>query len=140
MRFSLKNPCDYFLYKSPTLFALELKTVATTSTSFERSKGEKGVIHWHQIEGLRQFAEHKGVVAGFLLNFRHKDGSEICYFLHIKDFDRMIDELPKKSFNESDLRKYDPIMIESEKKKVNYRYNVSKFIMDAENTYMEDII
>ena len=52
----------------------------------------------------------------------------------------MVDEIPKKSFNESDLRKYDPIMIESEKKKVNYRYNVSKFIMDAENTYMEDII
>ena len=110
LRFSLKNPCDYFLYKSPTLFALELKTVATTSISFERGKDEKGVIHCHQIEGLRQFAEHKGVIAGFLLNFRHKDGSEICYFLHIKDFDRMVDEIPKKSFNESDLRKYDPIM------------------------------
>lgn len=138
LRFSLKNPCDCFLYQSPTLLALEMKSVATSSISFERSKDDKGVIHYHQIEGLRKFAKHKDVIAGFLLNFRHKNGTEVCYFLHIKDFDFMISDIHKKSFNETDLQGHNPIIIESEIKKVNYRYNVSKFIADAQRDYGED--
>ena len=117
LRFSLKNPCDCFLFKSPTLFALELKSVGTSSISFEKTKEEKGVIHFHQIEGLR--------------NFRHSDGTENCYFIHINDFDMMINSLDKKSFNEKDLSKYNPIIIENRKKKVNYTYNIEKFICNV---------
>lgn len=137
LRFSLKNPCDCFLFKSPTLLALEMKSVATSSISFERNKDDKGVIHYHQIEGLRKFARYEDVVTGFLLNFRHKNETEACYFLHIKDFDRMVHDICKKSFNESDLQQYNPIIIESEKKKVNYKYNVSKFIADAQIQHSE---
>ena len=131
VRFSLKNPCDCFLFKSPTLFALELKSVGTSSISFERTKEEKGVIYFHQIEGLRNFSRYKNIIAGFVLNFRHSDGTENCYFIHINDFDTMINSLDKKSFNEKDLSKYNPIIIENRKKKVNYTYNIEKFICNV---------
>lgn len=144
LRFSSKNPCDAFLYKCPVFFAIEMKSVGSSSISFERNKGEKGIIHFHQIEALRKFALHKGVIAGFLLNFRHKDGVETCYFLHIKDFDEMIESIQKKSFNEKDLLKNNPIVIENIKKRTNYTYNVSKFLQEAQNVYfnidMEDNI
>lgn len=135
LRFSSKNPCDAFLYKYPMFVAIELKNVASTSISFERNKTEKGVIHFHQIEALRKFASYKGIVAGFVLNFRHKDGTEICYFLHIKNFDKMIENINKKSFNEKDLLKNNPIVIENIKKRTNYTYNVSKFLQDARSVY-----
>ena len=66
-----------------------------------------------------------------MLNFRHSDGTENCYFIHINDFDTMINSLDKKSFNEKDLSKYNPIIIENRKKKVNYTYNIEKFICDV---------
>ena len=73
LRFSLKNPSDCFLLKSTTLFALELKSVCTSYINFERTKEEKAVIHFHQIEGLRNFSRYKNIIAGFALNFRHSD-------------------------------------------------------------------
>lgn len=135
LRFSAKNPCDCFLFKQPTLYALEMKSVGTTSISFERTRQDKGVIHYHQIQGLKQFAQYKGVLAGFVLNFRHKDNTEVCYFLEIHDFEKMIDSISKKSFNEKDLNKYNPLIIENQQLKVNYRYNVSKFIQDTQKRY-----
>ena len=52
LRFSSKNPFDCLLYKSPSLFALELKSVGTSSISFERSKDEKGIIHYHIVSNV----------------------------------------------------------------------------------------
>lgn len=132
LRFSSKNPCDCFLFSSPYLFALELKSVGTTSISFESEEDEKKkntkVIHYHQIKGLREFAGYKNVIAGFLFNFRKKDGTEITYFQHINDFDQMIDSINKKSFNEKDLMQFNPIIVNSRKLKVNYRYYVSELL------------
>lgn len=135
LRFSSKNPCDAFLYKYPVLIAVEMKSVGTSSVSFERNKDEKGVIHLHQIEALREFSSHNGIVAGFVLNFRHKDGTEKCYFLDINNFDKMINRLTKKSFNEKDLSGNNPIIIENIKKRINYKYNVSKFMNDVMSVY-----
>lgn len=129
LRFTLKNPCDCFIFQSPNLFCFELKSVGTTSISFERTKNEKGkVVHFHQIEGLKDFAKYKNIVAGFLFNFRKKDGSETCYFQHIHDFLEMIANIDKKSFNEKDLKKYNVKIVESKKLKVNYRYNIQKLL------------
>mgnify|MGYP002232546190 CR=1 FL=1 len=55
---------------------------------FERTKEEKGVIHYHQIKGLREFVSYRNMIAGFLFNFRKKDNMETTYFQHINDFDR----------------------------------------------------
>jgi hypothetical protein len=124
LRFSLKNPCDCFIYQSPILMAIEMKSVGTSSITFERTSEERGVIHYHQIQGLRDFGKYKDVISGFIFNFRHKDGEEVCYFQHIQDFDKMIVDISKKSFNEKDLSCYNPLIIENKKKKVNYRYNI----------------
>lgn len=136
LRFSSKNPCDCFMFYSPVFFALEMKSVGTPSISFERTRGESQKrIHYHQIEGLKNFNRYRNVIAGFVFNFRHKDGVDNCYFQHISDFNTMIDNISKKSFNEKDLLRFNPLFIESKKKKVNYNYNISKFINDAMQKY-----
>ena len=110
------------------MYALELKSVQTNSISFERSKEDKGIIHYYQIESLKKFSNYHNVVAGFILDFRSSDNT---YFIDIDNFISMINEIAKKSFNEKDLLKYSPILIEKKKLKVNYRYNVKKFLEDT---------
>lgn len=131
LRFSRKSPCDYFMFngETSTFYALELKSVASNSISFERVKEDKGVIHKHQIDYLEKFATYKNHVGGFLLDFRDSD---ITYFLEIEEFIYMIGQIDKKSFNEKDLAKYcSPTIIDKRKLKVHYRYNIEKFLNDT---------
>ena len=128
LRFSSKNPYDITLYSFPVMFCLELKSVGTSSISFARRKNEKGVIHYHQIEGLRKVSKYKGIIGGFIVNFRKTDGTENTYFIDIREFDKMINELDKKSFNEKDLENYNVVPIIGTKKRVNYSYDVAGFV------------
>lgn len=128
LRFTLKNPYDLIMYSFPVMFCIELKTVATSSISFARSKNEKGVIHYHQIEGLREARKHKGIIAGFIVNFRKNNDTENTYFIDINEFDRLMSNLDKKSFNEADLKNYNIISIIGRKKRVNYEYDVAGFV------------
>ena len=129
LRFSRKSPCDYFLYNGERLWTIELKSVAGTSISFEREKEDKGVIHFYQVENLKNFSEYKNVISGLLVDFR---GSDNTYFLNIKEWDDLINSIDKKSFNETDLLKFaNPVLIDKKKLKVNYRYNVEKFLVDS---------
>ena len=129
LRFSKKSPCDYFLYNGEQLWTLELKSVAGTSISFERNEEDKGEIHLYQVENLKNFSEYKNVMSGLLVDFR---GSDNTYFLNIKEWDDLINSINKKSFNETDLLKFaNPILIDKKKLKVNYRYNVEKFLVDS---------
>lgn len=123
LRFSRHSPCDLMVFDGTrNLFlTLELKTFQG-SCSFERDKNEKGIIHYYQIEKLKEFANYKRVISGFVLDFRYADHT---YFLNINDWDNLISHIEKKSFNEQDLLEYaSPILIEKEKLKVNYRYDV----------------
>ena len=110
-----------------TFYVLECKTFQS-SCSFEREKGEKGMIHFHQIESLKKFNQYKGVVSGFILDFRDSDKT---YFLSIDDFLILENSISKKSFNEKDMLTYcSPTLIEKRKLKVNYRYNIEKFMTE----------
>jgi hypothetical protein len=85
-----------------------------------------------QKEEFPEFDEYPFLISGFIFNFRYEDKDiEVTYFQSIQDFEKMINKLGKKSFNEKDLLKYNPIKIEQEKKRVNYRYNVEKFLEDT---------
>ena len=131
LRFSRKNPCDSFLFSptSRTFYALELKTVSgENGISFERNKDEKGIIHYHQIEGLKHYNTYEGIVAGFVINLRKQQRTS---FIQICDFLNMIDKLNKKSFNETDLLKYNPILINQHKKRTRYTYDIDKFLNDT---------
>lgn len=129
LRFSSKSPCDCFMFTGDFLYTLELKSVGTKSISFEREKSDKGVIHKHQIDNLRKFSTYKNIVSGFIFDFRISDKT---YFCTIGDFIYMINNLDKKSFNEDDIFKWcRPLEIQKRKLKVNYRYNIEKFIKEV---------
>lgn len=117
------------MFNGKTLYTLELKSVGTKSISFERTKEDNGVIHKHQIDNLLKFSKYKNVISGFLLDFRL---SGKTYFLEINDFLKLIKSIDKKSFNEKDLLQFcNPIEIEKKKLKVNYRYNIQKFLEET---------
>lgn len=128
LRFSAKSPCDCFLFNGEVFYALELKSFQG-SCSFEREKTDKGIIHYHQIESLKNFSTYKNVISGFLLDFRKTDNT---YFLLIDDFCEMLNHITKKSFNENDMFEWcNPIKINKTKLKVNYRYDVINFLYDT---------
>lgn len=114
------------MFDGEKLYTLELKSVGTTSISFERNKEDKGVIHKHQIDKLLEFSKYKNIISGFLFDFRLSDKT---YFCTIEEFVEMITHLDKKSFNEKDLFEWcNPIEIEKKKLKINYRYDVDNFL------------
>ena len=133
LRFSHRSPADYFMFDSRygLFYTLELKSFEG-SCSFERKKGEKGVIHYYQIDTLLKFAEYDRIISGLILDFRDKGNT---YFLEIRDFKNMIDNhIAKKSFNESDMLRYcNPIKIDKKKLKVHYRYDIENFCNEMKN-------
>ena len=118
------------MFNGEVLYTLELKSVGTSSISFERTKDDKGVIHKHQIDNLLNFSTYENIISGLVLDFRLSDKT---YFCMIEEFVNMANNLDKKSFNEKDLYEWcNPIEIEKKKLKVNYRYNVGKFLEDTQ--------
>lgn len=118
------------MFNGKVLYTLELKSVGTTSISFERTKEDKGVIRKHQIDNLLKFSTYENIISGLVLDFRLSDKT---YFCMIEEFVNMINNLDKKSFNEKDLFEWcNPIEIEKKKLKVNYRYDICKFLKDTE--------
>lgn len=120
------------MFDGSHFFCLELKTVAGKSISFERTKKDKGEIHYHQIEYLKNCSQYQNIIPGLIIDFR---GTDNTWFLHINQWDDLINSISKKSINESDLISYSyPILISKKKLKVNYRYDVEKFIYDSTET------
>lgn len=127
LRFSRHSPCDFFIYNGKKLWTVECKTFSG-SCSFERSKEEKGIIHYYQIETLLDYSKYRNIISGFLLDFRKSDNT---YFLEINDFCKMINSLSKKSFNETDmLNMCKPFNIDKKKNKINYKYNLERLFTE----------
>lgn len=117
------------MFDGSHFFCLELKTVAGKSISFERTKKDKGEIHFHQIEYLKSCLNYKNIISGLIIDFR---GTDNTWFLPVNQWDTLINSITKKSFNEFDLLSYSHSLLISKKKlQVNYRYDVDKFIQDA---------
>lgn len=133
LRFSNKSPFDYILYnsKSHLLYALELKTVKGKSITFERTKEDKGEIHFYQIKALNEWNKYDGVVSGFLIEFR---AIEKTVFLQIDEFNKLISIIDKKSFNFDDLveQGIDFLLVNQEKKISRYLYDVETFLIESE--------
>ena len=133
LRFSNKNPFDFLLWDSirHKLYALETKTVAGKSISFERSNQEKGEIHFHQIQGLNEWNKYDGITCGFIIEFRK---IEKTVFIEISEFNNLISKIDKKSFNFDDLDKckVNYLIIEQEKMRTRYRYDIDKFLKQCD--------
>lgn len=136
-RFASKNECDYILYDDTTrtLYGLELKSTKHNSLTFWRedfedgSKAKSFQIRKCQILGLKKWSHHKGVF-GFVINFRNK--SNDTYFVDIKDFLKYTSPpFSKKSINRDDVLKMSPVKIDSTIIRVNYSYNIEKFLEET---------
>lgn len=134
-KFSVKNPCDFFLFDSVShiLYCLELKTTKYKSMTFEditSDKEQNKMIHKHQIMSLLEFSKYENVTAGLLLNFRDEDKKiERTYFQNISDFYSMSKIINKSSFNEIDLiMKGNAVKISGIKKRVNFVWDIDEFL------------
>ena len=130
-KFSIKNPYDYLCYdtKHRILIPTELKTTKYKSMSLS-------MIRDHQIEGLTKAAEYTHVFPCFLFNFRNDDnGVERCYAQYISDFNNMLDDIDKKSFNEIDLISHGAIKLDGKKKVKYYRWDIDKLCEDIAKTF-----
>jgi hypothetical protein len=141
-RFTPQNPYDGIQYSTPFLFLLELKSTGGSSFNFnpqkpcESSNNKSLMIKPHQVKGLMDAINKEGVIAGLILNFRPrklktKETDNATYFVHIIDFLKFAVESNKSSINEKDCINIGAIKIDQKKKRVKYKYNIEKFVIDV---------
>lgn len=136
LRFTTSNICDYIMHDdiTNTMYCLELKSTKGGSFSYwrkdfeDKEKTQSFMIKKNQILGLEKASKHR-IVCGFLLNFR--ETTNHTYFIMIDEFIDYTSTLNKKSINESDVLNMNPILVNQTLKKVNYKYDVSKFLIDT---------
>lgn len=92
--FGSRNPFDYIIFKSPFMYALELKSTGGTAISFA---GVDPMIKQHQIEALQKAEHYFDLVPGFILEFRR---THTVYFVHINAFLAWSSATDVKSINE----------------------------------------
>ncbi|MNH66512.1 Holliday junction-specific endonuclease [compost metagenome] len=134
-----KNDYDCLMFARSHLFTLELKSTKQKSVSFDEK-----IIKQHQIDKLLEAAKHKGVVSGFIINFREPKNR--VFFIHINDFVKYKDiaQNGKESEYKNKVNKSSiplgiceeiGIEIKGFKKKVKWHYHIGDFITEAINTY-----
>lgn len=133
-RFTSTNECDYELFdvESRTLYFLELKTTLNSLTYWrkdfeDKKKKQSFQIKKNQIEGLKKFSNYKNTVCGFVINFRNTENNN-TYFVSITDFLKYTNTFEKKSINEKDVQQMNAIVINCEKKRTRYKYDVQEFV------------
>lgn len=141
-KFTKRNPCDFILFDClhQVLIPIELKTTKYKSMGFDdinSSEEQNKMIHKHQIIGLTEFSKYNCVTPGFLFNFRdEKNNCERCYFQRIDDFNAMVENIDKKSFNELDLlASGNAIKLQGELKRTRYRWDISQMLDDIYNKF-----
>ena len=136
-RFTSKNECDYILFdgRTCTFYGLELKSTKHNSLTLWRKdfenkdKKQTFQIRKCQIQGLEKWSKHKGVF-GLIINFR--DGENKTYFIDIGEFLTYTSPpFQKKTINKNDVLAMNPIEIDSELLRTNYRYNIEKFLKET---------
>jgi len=74
-----RNEYDNLMFYDGVLFPMELKSTQSKSVSFDEA-----IIKQHQIENLQKAHTYKGVIAGFLMNFRTYDNA--TFFIPVDRF------------------------------------------------------
>lgn len=129
LRFSWKNPCDFFAYTGKEFYALELKSVKGKFISYETDENSPTrIIHLHQIKGLKKLNSFSNIRAGFIINFRDY---EKTFFVPIADFISMTKNSEKSSINIDDIEKRKCIQIKQTLKRTHYSYDIESFLKEA---------
>lgn len=131
--FSWNNECDFFIFDSNThlFYAIECKSTKFKSMNFQIDEYDKSSknIKYHQIKSLTNMSKYDGIMAGFLLNFRDEENDvQRTYYQSITDFDRMVKEINKFSFNEMDLILYNAKKIQGIRKRTRYKWDIDSLL------------
>lgn len=120
VRYTPSNICDCMLFDGEYLFFLELKSCKGKSLPLNN-------IRENQIKELERVSSYCNVISGFVINF-----SELgeCYYISIEKVIDFISKNTRKSIP-IDYLKEEGIKIECVKKKVNYTYDLKKFLEDV---------
>ena len=127
--FTPSNPCDAIMYQYPIFYMIEFKSTKGTSFSFDEK-----IIKQHQIDDLYKASQYKGIISGFIFNFRNTNKT---YFIHINDFIEFKKNSGKKSINEKDCIQIG-ILIRQTIKKVKYHYYIETFIKESQEKYLDN--
>lgn len=138
--FAWDNECDFFIWDSNShlFYAIECKSTKYKSMSVQLNKENKSskMIKLHQIKSLTKISEYDGAIAGFCLNFRdEKNDTERLYFINIVDFNKMMGNIGKASFNEIDILLYNGIKILGNKKRIHFNWNIGDFLVAQSQLY-----
>ncbi len=129
--FTWNNECDFFVFdtKNRIFYCLELKSTKYKTMNWQTNKDDKSskMIKYHQIESLTKFSGYENVISSFVFNFRDEETCEQrVYFQNIKDFNQMVNEINRKSFDELHLIQYGAIKIKGYKKRTRYNWNIEE--------------
>lgn len=117
-----KNPFDLILYKQPTLILAELKSTGQKSISLDEK-----IIKKHQSLSLLKFSDYKGVICGFIFNFREFNNA--TFFIGIQDFMSFVEKAERKSIPLAYCQEVG-IEVDQQLKKTRYKYNILKLFND----------
>lgn len=115
--YGVSNPADFRLYRYPFTFLLELKSHKGKSLPIDK-------IRPNQIQGMYKAVQHKGIYAGFLINFRDL---EETYYITVQDMVAYINSTDRKSIPVEWCRE-SGVRIQQSKKRVRYTYNLSEWL------------
>ena len=82
-------------------------------------------IKQKQIDELTKGLDYKGIISGFILNFRRTNK---VYFLPVEYFNKFLLETTKSSINENDVIQCGPIEVIGEIKRTRYKYYIGEFV------------
>ncbi|MFD0587602.1 hypothetical protein ACFQZE_06280 [Paenibacillus sp. GCM10027627] len=141
--FTPENPFDALQFQMPFIWLLELKSTSGTGVSFypkspdEKPEGTTSqvMIKPNQVKSLLNACDIEGVIAGFVVNFRPRSTKKLkfeneTFFIHIRDFMKFAKETGKSGLNRDDCQTIG-LRINSRIKKVNYKYDIKKFVKDS---------
>ena len=139
-KFTWDNECDFFIWDSNAhiFYAIECKSTKYKSMSVQLDKEDKSkkMIKHHQIESLTKISNFDGAKAGFFLNFRdEKNETERTYFIDIIDFNKMMTDIGKASFNEIDIVLHNGLKILGNKKRIHFNWDVDNFLKSQSKLY-----
>ena len=116
---NINNPCDFIVYRKGTINLFELKAIHGSTLNF------KAHIRENQWQELLEYSKIAGVNAGIICWFLDYD---ITIFLPIEYLQAMKEE-NYKSFNiKKDINKIPRVILDGEKKRVFFEYDLEKFL------------
>ena len=114
----VNNPADFWIYKYPLLFLLELKSHKGKSIPFDK-------IRDNQVERMHEaVAWFEGIYGGFLFNFRDL---EETYYVPVAPVYKFMKTAERKSIPVEWCREVGT-KIDQKKKKVRYTYDLESWL------------